>query len=93
MNPYRPLPAVIAMALFTIGCNTLSTEELTKQVRANIEEKSKGTGIQVRSLMLTKKGGNEYSGILETMEPNGRFTYRIEVLYDGKSFTWELKQM
>ncbi len=90
MNPWKPLATVIVLAAIATGCS-LSTEELTKQVRASMEEKFKGSGIQIQSLMLTKKGGNEYSGILETREPNGPFTYRVEVVYDGKTFNWQVK--
>lgn len=93
MNPYRPIPALIALALAPLGCDRLSTEELTSQVRASMEKKYSGSGVVIQKFMLTKKGGNEYSGILETREPNGQFTYRVDVIYDGKSFTWAAKQM
>jgi hypothetical protein len=39
---------------------------------------------------LTKKSGNEYNGIFETTEPNGAFTYSVEVIYDGNNMTWKI---
>lgn len=42
--------------------------------------------------MLVEKGNNEYSGVLETTETNGEFTYTVKVIYDGETFTWEIIQ-
>ena len=69
-----------------------STEDLTKQVQQSMNEKFQGTGIIIDSLTLTKKGGNEYTGVLETKEPDGDFTYRVNVVSDGESFTWQTMQ-
>lgn len=68
----------------------LSTNDLTKKVKSNMEEKFEGQGIKIKSLVVTKKQGNEYSGVLETSEPNGDFTYSVEIISDGNSFTWKV---
>ena len=90
MNPFRVFPA--AMLLVAMTACAPSTEELTKQVRASMESKYASTGVTIKSLVLTKKGGNEYVGVLETQEPNGAFTYTVEVISDGKNITWQTKQ-
>ena len=90
MNPFRVFPA--AMLLVAMTACAPSTEDLTKDVRASMESKFTPKGITVKSLVLTKKGGNEYAGVLETQEPNGAFTYTVEVISDGKTMTWKVKQ-
>ncbi len=87
-NKYLCIPVLVALAL--TGCST-STEQLTRDVRASMEEKFKPKGILIKSLILTKKAGNEYVGVLETQEPNGTFTYKVEVISDGKNMTWQVK--
>ena len=52
----------------------------------------KENSIKINSLILTKKSGNDYTGVLETSEPNGVFTYKVAVTYDGTNMTWETKQ-
>ena len=91
MTSFKHLIFAAALALMTLltACS-LSNEDLAKEVRAGIQEKFKGTGMEIKSFALTHKGGNEYKGILETKEPNGEFTYSVEVISDGKTFTWEI---
>lgn len=36
------------------------------------------------------KGGNEYSGILETNEEGEKFKYTVKVIYDGENMQWEI---
>ena len=82
---------LLSFTLLLAACS-VSTEDLAKEVQANMEQKFAGEGIRITSFMLTKKGGNEYAGVLETAEPNGEFTYSVKVIYDGSSFTWEIVQ-
>lgn len=90
MKRLRTLSAAILIAIASTACS-ISTEELTKQVRASMETKFTPQGITIKSLVLTKKAGNEYAGVLETQEPNGAFTYTVEVISDGKNMTWQVK--
>jgi hypothetical protein len=53
-------------------------------------EQFKNNSIKIKSLILTKKSGNEYNGVLETSEPNGEFKYTVEVIYDGNNMTWKI---
>lgn len=79
------------LALALIGCSPkLTTGELTEVVKTSIEDEVASYGATVQSLRLTHKSGNIYSGILETNEPNGEFTYTVEVIYDGENFQWEI---
>jgi hypothetical protein len=72
----------------------LSTNDLAKEVEKSMKESEqfKTKSIAIKSLILTKKLGNEYSGVLETSEPNGAFTYSVEVIYDGNNMTWKIIQ-
>jgi len=81
---------LFALSLMLLTACSVSTEDLAKDVQASMEEKFKGENITIKSFMLTHKGGNEYKGILETKEPNGEFVYSVEVIYDGKAFSWEI---
>ena len=90
MKNLKELLISIVFALALASCS-VSTEELAVKVQKNMEEKFLGQGITIKSLGLTKKGGNVYSGILETVEPNGAFTYTIEVIYDGENIQWTIQ--
>lgn len=79
----------LLFALFALGACTLSTDDLAEEVKANMKEKLPA-GVAIRSLVLTKKQGNEYSGVLSTSEPSGEMTYSVEVVYDGDNMTWKI---
>ena len=86
---------IFALFLFTSMLFTscgLSTDELAKEVEKSMSENEQfiSNSIKIKSLILTKKSGNEYNGILNTSEPNGEFTYTVEVIYDGNNMTWEI---
>jgi hypothetical protein len=53
-------------------------------------EQFKTNNIKINSLILTKKSGNDYNGVLTTSEPNGKFSYTVDVTYDGDNFTWKI---
>jgi hypothetical protein len=78
-----------SIILFSCG---LSTDQLAKEVEKSMKENDqfRSNSINIKSLILSKKSGNEYNGVLKTSEPNGEFTYSVEVIYDGKNFTWRI---
>ena len=83
---------VILMLLFSTSCS-LSTNDLAKEVQISIQEtwKNEGVeGVKIESFLLTHKGGNEYSGILETNEEGEKFKYTVQVIYDGENMQWEI---
>lgn len=82
---------LISMSLLT-SCK-LSTNELTQEVRYSMMEtwkKENFTDISIRDLTLTHKSGNEYAGILETIEDGQSIIYSVEVIYDGENMQWEI---
>lgn len=91
MSILRHLAIMSLVAVFLTAC-TPSTDELAAEVRSDIESRLDGQGITITSFLLSHRGGNEYAGILETQEPLGQFTYAVDVVYDGRSFTWEIRQ-
>jgi hypothetical protein len=82
----------ILFASFLFTSCSLSTNELAKEVEKSMKESEqfKTNSITIKSLILTKKSGNEYNGVLQTSEPNGQFTYTVEVIYDGDNMTWKI---
>ncbi len=83
---------VILIVLFFSSCK-LSTKELSDEVKKSIIEtwqKEGVTGVKIESFMLTHKGGNEYSGLLETSEEGGSFKYSVNVTYDGENMQWQI---
>ena len=83
--------AILFTSIVLTSCS-LSTNVLAKEVEKNMKESEqfKANSISVKSLILTKKSGNEYNGVLETSEPNGAYKYAVEVIYDGTNFTWKI---
>jgi hypothetical protein len=83
--------SMFIVAVLITSCG-LSTDELAKEVKKSMieSEQFKNNSIKINSLILTKKSGNEYNGVLETSEPNGNFTYTVEVIYDGNNMTWKI---
>ncbi len=74
------------------SCNNGGEEQLRRDVLKSIEEKiqSEGGGIEVVSFTLTHLNGNEYVGVLQTMENGTAYTYPVNVVFDGKTFVWEI---
>ena len=82
----------ILMLLFSTSCS-LSTNELAKEVEISMQETWENedvSGIKIESFLLTHKGGNEYSGILETNEEGEKFKHTVQVIYDGENMQWEI---
>jgi small nuclear ribonucleoprotein (snRNP)-like protein len=89
----RVFLVLVFVSLVFTSCS-LTTDELTKEVEKSMmeSEQFKSNSINIKSLILTKKSGNEYNGVLETSEPNGNFTYTVEVVYDGENMTWKITE-
>lgn len=67
--------------------------DLTEEVKEIIKEsweKEGSSGIIIENLTLTHKKGNEYVGILETIEDNKPVFYNIKVNFDGQTISWKL---
>ena len=84
---------IIPLLFFIISCNNkLSTGELRKDVRENIQETyiQEGLPVTITDFILTHIDGNMYTGVLYTTEPDGDYFYNVDVIYDGESYTWEV---
>jgi hypothetical protein len=92
MNSFAKKIALSVLTVFLLSACSMSTEDLSKEVVKSMEKtfKDQGGNVAVKSLVLTKKAGNEYAGVLETQEPNGKFTYSVEVIFDGTNMTWKI---
>ena len=105
------------MILF--GC-AMSTEELEQEISRSISEQIAENSsvnnifdefignIEFVDFQLIHKGGNEYVGVLEVLEPNLlgnvfdvltendvfedkiKNTYEVEVIYDGKTYSYKI---
>jgi hypothetical protein len=75
------------------GCG-VSTETLTKQVRASIEETWAKDhdlkNLRIKSFMLVHKSGNQYAGVLEADADGEALSLNLDVVYDGKTFVWKV---
>ena len=88
-----------AIILFTVAvsCSNLNNkDDLTRRVRndINIEFAKRSTesniSYSIVSFGLVQKEGNEYSGILETIENGESFKYEVSVTVDGDSYLWKI---
>jgi len=86
---FRALLIAVVIALAGASCS-VSSNDLAAEVQKSMELKYKPEAITVKSLILTNKSGNVYSGVLETKEAEGEFTYAVEVVYDGQNMTWQI---
>ena len=92
----KSLTMILFIFLLSSCEDRLSTSELTKQVKEHMMGEGgnyKEKNIKINSFLLTRESNdsNKYIGIMKTSEPNGDFTYTVNVTYDGESFRWEVK--
>jgi uncharacterized lipoprotein YehR (DUF1307 family) len=95
MKKIRFLISILFASILLTGCDTrLNTSDLTVEVQKSMEETFAGKGIVIESLIITRvsEDSNQYKGVLNTNEPNGKFVYTVDVTYDGESFTWQTTQ-
>lgn len=88
---------LVVLSVLTLAACGYSTEELTKDVRASVEETFLKKGYTVTDFTLVKKNSKEYIGIVEAVETlyrntilaaSSTVTVSITVNVDGKSFVW-----
>jgi small nuclear ribonucleoprotein (snRNP)-like protein len=90
---------VVMSALTLVACG-YSTEELSKDVRASVEETFLEKGYTVTEFTLIKKNSKEYTGVVKAVETlyintilrdSTTVTVSIAVTVDGKSFVWKVE--
>lgn len=87
---------LILFLFVIISCDfRLSTQELAETIEKDLIEVL-GADVEFVEFNLLHKGGNEYLGMLELLEPNSRTGEKdevkldVEVLYDGEMYRWEI---
>jgi len=87
----KQLILILILSISFCSCS-MGVNQLTNEVEEDIQQtyNQENLGIIVNSLILTHEEGNYYIGILETSEPDGNFSYNVDVVYDGNSFVWEV---
>ncbi len=80
------------MIVFLVSCSSNGIEQLRSDVKKSIEDNiaAEGVGAEIVSFTLTHVDGNEYVGVLETLEDGEIFSYPVNVVADGKTFVWEI---
>lgn len=79
--------------LLTVSCTSNSViADLQNMVLGDIQNKleSQGENIEAQSLSITHISGNEYIGVLKTVENGQYFSYTVNITYDGNSYVWEI---
>jgi hypothetical protein len=89
---------ILVVLFVTSSCSNVSKEKLTAQIRSEIDIELAKTAAAndisytILSFDLIHKSGNEYSGILKTIENSEEFTYQVDVTVDGDSYMWRIVQ-
>lgn len=83
---------LVLIVLLYAGCG-LSTEDLTEQVKADIESnfEEQGIDISINDFSLVKKSDREYRGILKISGYGETESLVVNVTTDGDSFMWEIE--
>jgi len=90
--PVRLIIILIASLGLTTACGP-SIESLEEDVKKAISaDADLKPGVFVKSVSLVKKGGNEYTGIIELTDGSETVTADLEVTVDGSRFIWKIKE-
>ena len=84
---------LILSGAMLVSCK-VSTSELAKQVQEHMVETFAENGTTVRvtkDLQLVKKSNNEYSGLMTISAGGQTQQVSVDVVYDGKSFSWVIE--
>tara|TARA_B100001250_G_C19788912_1_gene785488 strand:- start:1359 stop:1574 length:216 start_codon:yes stop_codon:yes gene_type:complete len=70
----------------------MSTSALQQEVQENIQQNyiQNGIPVTITDFSLTHIEGSMYTGVLYTTEPDGYYSYGVDVIYDGESYVWEV---
>jgi hypothetical protein len=90
---------IIGLLAFVLSCSMLvscklSTEDLAKQVQESMIETWEENGIDLKvtkDLLLIKKNDTEYSGLVTLSAEGETEQVTVNVIYDGKSFSWKIE--
>jgi hypothetical protein len=89
---------ILFIALLISACNNgnnieLLTSEIRSEIDAQLQDRATEAGITlpVNSFILTHESGNDYIGVLETTEGGVDVQYIVDVVYDGNSYIWQIR--
>lgn len=85
----------LLILFIVISCsNKISNDQLQNEVLKDIKSKIEGQGQDrlVKSFVLKQISRNNYVGVLKTTEKGKQFTYKVNVISDGKTFVWKKNQ-
>lgn len=90
------LSLIIIVVIIILGFNFFplfyTTEQIAKETQKIIEDNWRQEGLSVtvlEDLVLTKKYGNEYSGIMKIMYYGKTIQLTGTVVYDGNYIQWQ----
>jgi hypothetical protein len=83
---------LVLFALTMAGCG-VSTKDLAKQVKEDIESNWAEMGITVDELTLVKRSNTEYRGVLKISANGESEAVTVNVTVDGDSFMWEIEEL
>lgn len=89
---------ILILLLFATSCvNGNNIDALTSEIRSEIDSQLQqradeaGISLTLDSFILTHESGNNYVGILETTEGGEKVQYIVDVVYDGNSYIWQIR--
>ena len=84
------LLAIVAMVLCSCGYSVeYIVEDLRDEIKIELEKEYKST-VYVGDLFLVHEGGNYYTSIVEVTIAGETAKCTLNVVFDGKAYTWEL---
>jgi len=87
---------LVCIAAPFLGWQRLSVATLRDRVSASIQSTWAGNpktkDVHLKSFSLTRRGGDDYDGLVVAEIAGKEFNYNADVTYDGKMFRWKLRQ-
>ena len=84
---------VLMVSCLTLLSCRISTEELARQVQADMLEIWGGEGFHItvtRDLVLVRISDNEYTGLVTILDRGETERLSVTVFFDGRNFIWEI---
>jgi hypothetical protein len=95
LGTFAIVAVVLCVASPFLGWERLSVDELREQVGASIQGTWKSDpasqNYRLKSITLVHRAGNEYTGGIVVNVSGSEEQHSIDVTYDGKSFSWQIK--
>ena len=81
---------ILLLATTVMSCNKLRTAQLEDEVRDDIAENFRGSGVWVGDVELMHVEGNMYTGVVELTYDGDTYEHALDVVCDGDMFVWEV---